>query len=217
MTRYVEPFSNKGVINMTGRTLRGRLGRAVLAGLVVLLLIAAPGKGRSLELGLTPSHVYSLWLNINRSLVIFAKLAPVGEAEFQKIKDMQPAAFKGKKPADVYALAEQVQEKLRGYIPWVSEVPKWLVEYEKVSPNGVSEKAEITPSAVFLISMKLLNGLVNMVIDNTGWEQPVRDLYVPVIHPGKEPSDVYGLVDLALRRIELILASKATGTPRTPS
>lgn len=181
-----------------------RLGPTIHACLIAFLLIGAPSKALSLELGLTPSHVYSLWSNINRSLLIYAKIVNIEPEKVKRIENMQPRHFEGKKPADVYAMATKVQNGLKGQIHWSTETPQWLIEYQKAGKTAVPENDELTPSAVFLISMQLLNGIVAVVVDNTGWEVPVSDLYTSDVPSGKVPSDVFGLVDLALRRIELI-------------
>jgi len=185
----------------------GKAGHFLFAGLVALLLFAVPGKSRSLELGLTPSHVYSLWLNINRSLLAYAKIVSDDKSRFVGLAAMQPMVFQGKVPADVYALAEKLDARLKGYVSIPTERPDWLKEYEQVSSSPGFKDEVITPSGVFLISTQLLNGIVDMVVDNTGWEQPVSDLYATEPFIGKTPSDVFGLIDLALRRTEIILAA----------
>jgi len=61
--------------------------------------------------------------------------------------------------------------------------------------------------------MQLLNGIVFVVVENTGWEVPVSDLYASDVPSDMTPSDVFGLVDLALRRIDFILTSKTAVDP----
>jgi len=188
--------------------LRSTSGHLILVGLLALFVVASPGKCRALELGLTPSHVYSLWLNINRSLLAYAHIVLGDEQRQEELEAMRPAVFKDKVPADVYALARKTGARLRGYIAIPSEVPHWLHEYEKINSLPAPKDEKITPSAVFLISTQLLNGVVDVVVDNTGWEQSVSDLYATELHFDKTPSDVFGLVDLALRRLEIILADQ---------
>lgn len=185
----------------------GKAGKFMFAGLVALLLFAVPSKSRSLELGLTPSHVYSLWLNINRSLLAYAKIVSDDKSRLVELEAMQPMVFQGKVPADVYALAKKINARLKGHISISTETPDWLIEFEQISASAGFKDEVTTPSGVFLISTQLLNGIVDVVIDNTGWEQPVSDFYVIKDIHEKTPSDVFGLVDLALRRIEIILGT----------
>ena len=184
----------------------GKAGRFVLAGLFAVFVLSSPVKCRSLELGLTPSHVYSLWHGINQSLLIYSQIISKDEDGFVKLKAMQPKAFENKIPADVYSHAEKVTSRLRGFISISTDVPGWLIEFEQISPLTDTKDEEITPSAVFLISTQILNSIVDVVVDNTDWEQPVSDLYAIDLRTDKAPSDVFGLVDLALRRTGIILA-----------
>lgn len=184
----------------------GPLRRLSLAGLVALLVLAPAGKSRSLELGLTPNHVYALWLNINRSLLSFARILSERENNLQELTEMRPTVFKNKVPADVYAHAKEFGALLNGYILIPTQAPNWLVEYEKSRGDASDTNQRITPSAVFLISTQLLNAIVDVVVLNTGWEQPVSEFYAIEQYTEKTSSDVYGLVDLALRRAKIILA-----------
>ncbi len=190
--------------------LKGKSVPFFLAGLVVLLVVASPGKSRALELGLTPSHAFSIWLDINRSLLAYAKIVSGDEKKQAELEAMQPQIFKGKVPADVYGLAEKVTARLQGHIHIPTDTPDWLIEHEheQILVSHKPVNLRITPSAVFLISTHLLNGIVDVVVRHTGWEQSVSDLYAAEQHFDKTPSDVFGLTDLALRRLEIILADQ---------
>jgi len=188
--------------------LKGKSVPFFLAGLVVLLVVASPGKSRALELGFTPNHVFSLWLDINRSLLAYAKIISDDQEKQDELEAMQPLIFKGKVPADVYGLAEKVTDRLQGHIHIPVDAPGWLIEYEQISVSNKPDNQGITPSAVFLISTQLLNGIVDVVVENTGWEQSVSDLYAAEQHFDKTPSDVFSLVDLTLQRLEIILADQ---------
>jgi hypothetical protein len=182
------------------------VGRLVFSSLFALLVLASPAKCRSMELGLTPSHVYSLWQGINRSLLLYSQIESRDEDRLKQLIAMQPKVFEDKIPADVYSHAEKVHARLKGYVIVSTDVPDWLDEYKQNNTSTDSQNNEITPSAVFVISTQLLNAIVDVVVDNTGWEQPISDLYAIELHTGKTPSDVFGLVDLALQRVEIILA-----------
>ena len=67
---------------------------------VFLGVLAFPPSLRALDLGLTPSHVYSLWTHINLNLIESSRLVS-GDAGFQAtLKAMKPTEFSGKSPAD---------------------------------------------------------------------------------------------------------------------
>jgi hypothetical protein len=185
-----------------------KANRYVLAGLIALFLVMTPVKSRSLELGLAPSHVYSLWQNINRALLVYSKVVPGSTGKTAELTAMQPAVFKGKIPSDVYILATTVSKQLAGHVTLPSGVPDWLIDYERGDLMETSREEVITPSAVFILSMQLLNGIVDVVVENTDKEQQVSDFFAPNTETDKTPSDVYGLVDLALRRINLLLDLK---------
>ena len=57
---------------------------------VFLSLMAYPSGSRALDLGLTPSHVFSLWTNINRSLIASSRLVSNGIELSVMLKAMKP-------------------------------------------------------------------------------------------------------------------------------
>ncbi len=70
--------------------------------------------------------------------------------------------------------------------------------------EGKTVGGEITPSQVFLLSTQILNALVEKYVDLTDGGLPVSQFYRDKQISGKVPSDVFGLVDLLGRRLELI-------------
>lgn len=158
---------------------------------------ASAGESVALELGLTPSNVFSLWTNVNDALLATARISS-GEADWAaELAAMKPRQFAGKKPADVLGQAFAFRDKLdrlrdRGGLGPTKRI-------------GEGDGAEITPSVVFLNSGHVLDGLVLWIIHNSGKEQLVSQFYTLHDVSGKTPSDVFGLVELATRRIDRLL------------
>ncbi len=65
---------------------------------------------------------------------------------------------------------------------------------------------KITSTDVFLNSGLLLDGLVEWIVKNSPPEHLIIPYYGYETYKDKKPGDVYSLVDLAHRRIVLILA-----------
>lgn len=171
----------------------------------VFLLSAAPGESRAMELGLTPSHVFSLWTNINHSLLDYAETLSDDEAWLAHLSDMPAERFSGKTPSDVFAKAQKLHARLNLLMPITLDLPKWLKSFNPTSQQ-FTKAEEATPSEVFLLSTLILNGLVDELVELEGHEPTVSIYYKQYGFTGKTPSDVFGLVDLATLRVEQILS-----------
>ena len=169
---------------------------------LMLAFLAGIGAGASesvaLELGLTPSNVFSLWINVNDAVLATARISS-GDGDWAaKLEAMKPGRFEGKKPADVLGQAFAFRDKLdrlrdRGGLGPTKRI-------------GKGDGEEVTPSVVFLNSGHVLDGLVLWIIRNTGKEQIVSQFYTRHDVSGKTPSDVFGLVELANRRLDRLLS-----------
>ena len=165
---------------------------------VLAAMAMLPGVAASQDLGMTPSHVYGMWTNINNALVVTAGIAAENPAAAGDVAAMKPKAFSGKKPADVLNRVMTVREKLNrlrkksGLKPAKGQVRK----------GG----GKITPSDVFLNSGHVQDGLVDWIVRNTKRDQLVSQFYAMRSFSGKTPSDAFSMVDLAARRIDRILA-----------
>lgn len=163
---------------------------------VVLGLLASPPSLRALDLGLTPSHVFSLWTHINHNLIESSRLVS-GDAGFQvTLKAMKPLDFSGKNPADVLEQLIVYRAKLNR-----------LLRAQNL-PDTKQETADgdaITPSDVYLNSGHVLNAQVRWMIVQTGPEQAISQFYTQQYFSGKTPSDVFALVEIANRRMDLML------------
>lgn len=152
----------------------------------------------AVELGLTPSHVVSLWTNTNNALETMAGIITKDSSLQQKVKATTPLGFTGKKPGEVLKRVAEFREKLDRLRQKSSLPPTKRYQYGS---------GTITPSVVFLNSGHVLDATVHWVIKNSGKDQLVSPFYVRHDISGKTPSDAFAMVDLANRRIDIILAN----------
>lgn len=166
-----------------------------------ILLTTAIGVGSSaaLELGLTPNHVYSLWTNINASLLVISEQTARNPMLPARVEAMSRKSFSGKTPADVLREIAGFQAKVDGL--------RRTAKLPGVKPGPGADGA-ITPSVVFLASGNVLDGVVDWLIRHTGPEQLVSQLYTVHDFTGKKHSDVFAMVDLANRRLDAILSTR---------
>lgn len=174
----------------------------VPVGLLFFLLCLAPGKGVALELGLTPSHVYGLWLNINTVFIDLQKEELSNSRVLAGIEGMQPLVFEGKKPANVLALAKPLHQNLMKAFNLSAPppTPNWVKSYQAL--EGKSGLVETTPSQVYLLSSFILNSLVEKYVAVSNGTKPISRFYSDHKVSNKTPSDVFGLVDLISRRLK---------------
>ena len=170
-----------------------RLGLIVAMSCVLAL---KPVGALALDLGLTPSQVYSIWVNINDALFACARVVSDDDAWHQSLVSMEPRRVYWKRPADVLKRVAAFRHRLDSLRRQSGRPPT-----RQMTPR----LAEITPSVVFLHSGHVRDRLVEWLIENTGPEQLVSQFYVRHVYVGKSPSHVFGLVDLATRRIDEIL------------
>ncbi|MCH8999699.1 MAG: hypothetical protein IID48_15750 [Proteobacteria bacterium] len=167
---------------------------------VVALVLAVglvPAKAQpTVDLGLTPSHVFSLWTNVNGALVVIAEIVGANGGWAEDIRAMAPEPVTGKKPADVLEQAQVFREKL--------DKLRQRSSLSATEKYGTGDGA-ITPSVVFLNSGHILDATVEWLIKNTGREQLVSEFYTRHDFSGKTPSDPFALIVLANRRIDNIL------------
>ena len=174
---------------------------------IVLVVASFSGPALGLDLGLTPSHVFSVWTNINNALLAYARQLPSGGALHEKIAALEPNRFAGKTPQDVFGHMEIFRKNLKA-LPGVREGgdEERRVLFEAVLDSLAEGETGITPSTVFIHSGELLNELVGLLIGISPPDLPVSPFYARHLFSEKVPSDVFGLVNLANRRAEKILA-----------
>lgn len=171
-------------------------GISILAAAVVAISLTA-SDGHSLELGLRPSHVYSLWTNLNECIIASGKVVSSDKNWNRRLSTMKPAKFSGKNPTDVLRLAREVRTKIDRLRSRTGLHPlKWTYEDHTV----------VTPTTVYLNSGKMLDGLTEWLIKRTGPDELISKFYRPLVFRGKTPSDVFSMVDLANQRLDRVVA-----------
>jgi hypothetical protein len=166
-----------------------------MIGLFAVLL--CPSTGQAVELGLTPSHVFALWTNLNSCLLTIAAQEEGGEALVEDLKDLEVRRFDDKAPSDVLLAVEMVRSRVDAVRSRADLAP--IAVYH-------DQFQVVTPSNVFLNSGHILDGLADFAAREGDVASLVTSCYEPQLFTGKTPSNVFELVDLAMRRTDVILA-----------
>lgn len=195
--RPMGPLLQRVIMGANKMRLAHPLRKAALAMAVVAAVFAAPGQGRALELGLTPSNVVGLWTNVNEALLATARVVSNDSVWLAQVAELAPGTFEGKKPSDVLQRVTEFRTKLNRLREGFGL---------KETDSNVKFDGTITPSVVFLKSGEVLNGLVDWIIRNTSDQQLVSQFYTDRQIQGMTPSDAFGFVDLATRRLDQIIA-----------
>lgn len=163
-------------------------------------VLLSPGLGQAVELGLTPNHVFALWTNVNSCLLALAAQEEDGEALVEDLKDLEVRSFEDKVPSDVLLAVETVRSRV--------DIVRSRAD---LAPTAVyhDQSQVVTPSNVFLNSGHVLDGLADFVARQDKAASLVTSCYEPQLFTGKTPSNVFELVDLATRRIDVILAHES--------
>lgn len=150
------------------------------------------------QLGMTPNHVYSLWTNINEGLLAVAEIASGDATWDREVSSLDRRSFTGKVPADVLREAAEFRDRLNQ-----------LRERARMPPATAFRETGtvVTPSDVFVNSGYMLDGVVDWIIEMTPPQRLISGFYLLDTFDGKGPGDVYSLVELAVRRLDLVLAS----------
>ena len=172
----------------------------------------AQGAEQTVELGLKPSLVYDLWSNMNRAVLTFATLYSDDQVWLEQLQDMQPKAFSGKIPANVLERVKQFQEKLDRLERDPKSIRSETLLDHSLSNLLSSKNKEITPSQVYLHSGQALINMSESILYKSSSPIEISSFFKENNIIDKTPSDVFGLVDLAIRRIDAITA-RSNNTP----
>lgn len=184
---------------------------AAVSAAVMILVMGPPSTGFALELGLTPSQVFGLWTNINSGVLSCARGLSDDEAWLRHLSELEPRKFSGKTPKDVLEkvkLFEAKFSKLTTGIPLHVEKTNFAKEVTFLLRD---DSSVVTPSLVFLNSGRVLVQIAHAVVITSDGKQPISQFFAEHGFQGKVPSDVYGLSDLALRRLDEILMKQQAG------
>lgn len=164
--------------------------------LVLASLVIVPGRADALELGLTPGHVFSLWTNINNSLLAIARSISDDPSWNARLAVLTPRHFAGKRPPDT-----------------LKSVHAYRVKFDRLRELAALGRAKhydhrdfsVTPRIVYVISGYVLNGQIELLVNRTPPELLISPFYVQHDFDTKKVSDNFALIDLADRRLDLIL------------
>jgi hypothetical protein len=181
----------------------------IIAILALFLVAAMPAQAvaQTGELGLTPSPVYGLWRNINKAVMAYGRLYIIDEAWLGKLEDMEPNKFSEKIPADVLELVERFDAKLNELNELKGHKKRNVADslLDGSLPHLLStDVSRITPSHVFLRSGQLLINISGSILIESTAAVVISPFFEEHKFSGKTPSDVFGLVDRALRRLDKI-------------
>jgi hypothetical protein len=181
---------------------------------------AAPAPAAAVDMGLTPNEAYGLCANINQALLAVPHYTSGGKVLSSRVAGTKAREFGEKKPVDVFDYVINFTRKLcrlrrsgyLGEIIFVEErkLAKRITTWGSAGHLGeivfVESRGEkITPTDVFLNSGLVLDGVVEWIAKNSPSKHLINPLYGYETYRNKKPGDVYSLVDLAHRRIDLIL------------
>jgi len=173
-----------------------------LFALVALLFASTAKPVQALELGLTPSHVYGLWLNINNVYIQLQKEKGITDEKLKHLQKMEPNNFKGKEPSDVLERSRQIQESLITLfsLKAVKPTPDWVIHFQDI--EGANQQTSVTPSEVYILASWILNNMVEQYAETTHGAKPISSFYKEHSYTNMMPSDVFALVDLFSRRMK---------------
>ncbi|MFQ5984604.1 MAG: adenylate/guanylate cyclase domain-containing protein [Alphaproteobacteria bacterium] len=150
------------------------------------------------DVAIGPSNVFSVWLNINAALVFAAEELTSDPTFVAELEATSSTEFTGKVPANVLKRVVEFRNKLDLLRTKNGLEPTNVY----VDPSG----KEVTPALVYVNSGHVLDSLVNFVLSVLRKGDLLVGKYYKDHGPiGKKPSDVFGLVDLADRRLDQLL------------
>ena len=152
------------------------------------------------ELGpITPDHPYQIWTAINDVVLKYA-LMKGGDELKSRVAGVYAGQSDGKTPGDVMTQTDEfrvVLEKLLGQLKLAK------VQVFK-DPLG----RKVTPGVVYVNAAYIMDSIIFALhTASPSQDKPLGDLYDVPLATGNTPSDVFGLVSLATRRLQLILGS----------
>ncbi len=170
--------------------------KLIFRALVLASLVLVPARAGAIGLGLTADHVYSLWTNINNSLLAVADSLAAMPALRGQMVAVTPRRFKGKAPADVLERVHAYRRKLDR-----------LRGLGVLGPTKRFNHGDfpVTPRIIYVNSGHVLNGQIELLVNRTPPDLLISPFYVQHNFSGKSPDDNLALIDLADRRLGLIL------------
>lgn len=113
-----------------------------------------------------------------------------------RLKNIKIKTYKNKIPAEVLNETNIFTGKLNSY--------RQLYNLPEIALNKIHKDALVTPSVVYINSGRLQDELAN-TIKTVNPAQEISTLYHSEFIPGKQPRDVYSLVELATEEIKVLI------------
>ncbi|MBT4939002.1 MAG: hypothetical protein HON14_07720 [Rhodospirillaceae bacterium] len=182
------------------------LKTVVFAGVLTATLLGVGLKPlNARDLGLTPNQVYNIWTNINKALLVFAKQQSRFATFQPQFNSLKVSKFSNKKPIDVLARVEEFSKKFHAFTGRKDFLPGEGLLTKEVVFQHRENNAVVTPSVIYLSSANLLVKFVSEIEKQIGPNDLISPFFANREFSAKEPSDVFGLVDLADRRMDLLI------------
>lgn len=163
--------------------------------LITLSLFTTPAyTANFIEYGFTPSHVHALWTNIHQSIVKLSEKYPLEVQE--AIKNIPPTTYRDKIPADVLNETNIFTRKLNSYREYYN--------LPSIDLKSMETDSNVTPSTVYVNSGRLQDALA-YTISTANPSQEISSLYHGKFIEGKEPRDVFSLVELAIKKLNILI------------
>jgi hypothetical protein len=121
---------------------------------------------------------------------------------------MKPGKFSGKTPSDVFERVKQFRTQLKK-LNADQPADNVVALLDDKLPGLLSVEGDlVTPSLVYLHSGQVLVEMAWHILQNPNEKIRISPLFMAGAYTAKTPDDVYGLVDLAVRRLAKIADRK---------
>ncbi len=144
----------------------------------------------------TPNHVYPIWVNINKLLITIGEKEIANWSAIASKEGLKSEIFKDKSPRDVLIHLSIFRKKLN----------KLLIKNKlsKTDESHVSRGQKMDPYTVFFNSLHILDSIVEWESKKYGHINSSAKYFHLKIVEDKVPSNVFSLVEKAIKRIEII-------------
>jgi len=144
----------------------------------------------------TPNHVYPVWMNINKLLINIGEKEVSNWSELGSEKSLKTEIFKDKSPRDVLVHLVKFRKLLN----------KLLLKHKlpKVDESNISRGQKMNPYTVFYNSLHVLDSVCQWEEKRYGNVTSFNQYYRLEIQRNKIPSNVFALVDKAIKRLKII-------------
>ncbi len=178
------------------------------AGIVLALALSltTPDAG-ALGPGLTPSLVYGMWANINDIVLAIGGAVLADPVVRGRVGDIETKPFFAKEPGDLLKKIAGFHDRLNRL-----RVRDGLKANHLLVPVG----GQAAVGDIFIHSGHVLDELAEWLITKTGPNKLITRFYERRDFSDRTFSDIYGLIDLADRRLTMILEKPAPMSPRRP-